>query len=452
LPGAPIGFCLVSRAFCDCGTRHNAIGVCGLSFGVLVIRRRRVMMSPYLAASVRGPLAPVAAGLSVELRDRGYSASRVRARLRLVLELSWWMAQRELGLAELNAGVIEELLAEARADPHGPGCRWFSPFSERDVLAYLRELGLVEALVVPEPTAIDVLVARFLGYLVRERGVANRTSVYWYERVTRAFLAGRVDPDSGMVGPLTTEEVSGFLLTECRHCSRWTGMRLVTSLRGLLRFLLVDGLVAEDLSDAVPRLPRWSLQPLPKALPAEQAARIVASCDPTMSAGRRDFAILMLLSRMGLRGCEIARLRLEDLDWRAGEMIVRGKRDTLERLPLPVDVGEALVDYLTHGRPAVAHRHVFLTAIRPFVPLKQEEYGIVGRIVARASDRAGIGHVGVHRLRHTVATEALAAGASLEEIASLLRHRDWVTTMGYAKVDSERLKELARPWPAGGRS
>ena len=408
-------------------------------------------MCPYLADRVRGPLAPVATGLWVELRERGYSASRVRARLRLMLELSWWMDQRELGLAELSAGVLEELLAEARADPQGPGCRWLSPFSERDVLAYLREVGVVEPVAVPAPTAIDVLVARFLEYLVRERGVANRTSVYWYGRVTRAFLSGRVDPDSGAVGPLTAGEVSRFLLAECRHCSRWTGMRLVTSLRGLLRFLLVDGLVAEDLADAVPRLPRWSLVPLPKALPAEQAARIVASCDRSTLAGRRDFAILMLLSRMGLRGCEIARLRLEDLDWRAGEVIVRGKRDALERLPLPVDVGEALVDYLRHGRPAVAERHVFLTAIRPFVPLSVENQ-VVGMIVLRASERAGLGRVGVHRLRHTVATEALRAGAPLEEIASLLRHRDWVTTMGYAKVDWDRLRELARPWPAGAMS
>jgi integrase/recombinase XerD len=114
---------------------------------------------------------------------------------------------------------------------------------------------------------------------------------------------------------------------------------------------------------------------------------------------------------------------------------------------VPVDVGEALVDYLRHGRPESTDRHVFLTAIRPFVALKQEEYGVVGRIVARASERAGLGHVGVHRLRHTVATEALRAGAPLEEIASLLRHRDWVTTMGYAKVDWVRLRELARPWP-----
>lgn len=403
-------------------------------------------MGRYLALRVEGPLAPVASGLWVELRERRYSPGRIRRRMRLILELSRWMTERELGLAELNAEAVDELLAQARAARPARG-KWFSPSSERDVLAYLRRHGIVELVAVPAPTAIDVLVARFLEYLVRERGVANRTSVYWYGRVTRAFLAGRVDLDSGAVGPLTAGEVTGFLLTECRHCTRWTGMRLVTSLRGLLRFLLVDGLIAEDLRDAVSRLPRWSLVPLPKALPAEQAARIVGSCDRSTSAGRRDFAILVLLSRMGLRGCEIARLRLEDLDWRAGEVIVRGKRDAHERVPLPVDVGEALVDYLTHARRAVADRHVFLTAIRPFVPLKQEEYGIVGRIVARASERAGLGRVGVHRLRHTVATEALRAGASLEEIASLLRHRDYVTTMGYAKVDWDRLRELARPWP-----
>ena len=407
-------------------------------------------MSPYLAHRVRGPLAPVATGLWVGLRERGYSPSCVRERSRLVLELSLWMAQLELGLSELNAGVLEELLADARADRQGPG-GWFSPSSERDVLAYLRELGIVEPVVVPAPTQVDLLIARFVEYLVGERGVANSTSVYWYSRIARSFLAGRVDPDSGAVGPLAAGEVTGFMLAECRHCSRWMGMRLVTSLRGLLRFLLLEGLVTEDLRGAVPRLPAWSLVSLPKALPAEQAARIVASCDRSTAAGRRDFAILILLSRMGLRGCEIARLRLEDVDWRAGEVIVRGKRHYHERLPLPVDVGDALVDYLTHARPATADRHLFVTALRPFVPLN-EEYGIVGRIVRRASERAGLGPVGVHRLRHTVATEALRAGAPLEEIASLLRHRDHATTMGYAKVDWNRLRELARPWPAGGLS
>lgn len=408
-------------------------------------------MGRYLAFRVEGPLAPAAIGLWGELGERGYSPAHARTRMRLMLELSRWMNEHGVGLAELNAGTLETLTADARAERQregrwSPG-RWYSPPSERDVLGYLRELGIVEPALVPVPTQLDLIVARFVEYVARERGVTNRTSVYWYERIARSFLTGRVDPDTGALESLTAGEVSGFLLRECVTCSRWVGMRLVTSLRGLLRFLLVDGLIDEDLSAAVPRLPAWSLVRLHKALPVDDAARIVASCDRTTPVGCRDYAILMMLSRTGLRGCEIARLLLEDLDWRAGEVIVRGKGQYYERLPLPVDVGEALVDYLRHGRPESADRHVFLTAIRPFRALRQEEYGIVGRIVTRASKRAGLGHVGVHRLRHTVATEALRAGAPLEEIASLLRHRDWVTTMGYAKVDSVRLRELARPWP-----
>jgi integrase/recombinase XerD len=405
----------------------------------------------YLAERVEGPLAPVAVGFWVHLRERGYSPARVRARMRLMLELSRWMDERRVGLAELGAGMLETLAADARVERQREGhwCpgRWYSRASERDVLAYLRELGIVELAVVPVPTQVDLLVARFVEYLARERGTTNRTSVYWYERISRSFLTDRFDPDTGALASLTAEDVSGFLLRECVTCSRWVGMQLVTCLRGLLRFLLVDGLIDEDLAAAVPRLPAWSLVRLHKAMSAEDATRIVQSCDRSTPVGCRDYAILMVLSRMGLRGCEVSRLLLEDIDWRAGEVIVRGKRQYHERLPLPVDIGEALVDYLRHGRPESTDRHVFLTAIRPHVALRQEEYGVVGRIVTRASERAGLGHVGVHRLRHTVATEALQAGAPLEEIASLLRHRDWVTTMGYAKVDWVRLRELARPWP-----
>jgi integrase/recombinase XerD len=411
-----------------------------------------MVMGRHLAFQVEGPLAPAAVALWGELRERGYSPNRVRTRMRLMVELSRWMNERGVGLGELNVGMLETLSADARAERQrggrwSPG-RWYSSTSERDVLGYLRERGIVEPALVPVPTQVDLIVGRFVEFLARERGVTNRTSVYWYGRIARSFLTGRVDPDTGMLASLTAGEVTAFLLAECRYCSRWGGMRLVSSLRGLLRFLLVGGLISEDLIAAVPRLPAWSLVRLPKALPAEHAARIVASCDRSTAVGCRDFAILMMLSRMGLRGCEISRLLLEDLDWRAGEVIVRGKREYHERLPLPVDVGNALVEYLRRARPrpGSGDRHVFLTSIGPHVPLK-EESRIVGQIVLRASKRAGLGRVGVHRLRHTVATEALRAGAPLEEIASLLRHRDWVTTMGYAKVDWVRLRELARPWP-----
>ena len=252
-------------------------------------------MGGYLALRVEGPLASVAMGLWGELVERGYSPNRVRTRIRLVLELSRWMDRRGVGLEELDAGMLETLVTGARAawrrESRWFEGRWFSPASEADVLAYLRELGLVEPAAVLVPTQVDLLIARFVEYLARERGTANRTSVYWYSRIGRSFLTGRVDPDTGVLASLTAGEVTAFLLGECRHCSRWGGMRLVSSLRGLLRFLLVEGLIGEDLSAAVPRLPAWSLVRLPKALPAEHAARIVASCDRSTPVGCRDFAI-----------------------------------------------------------------------------------------------------------------------------------------------------------------
>ncbi|MGA2015222.1 MAG: site-specific integrase [Solirubrobacteraceae bacterium] len=190
----------------------------------------------------------------------------------------------------------------------------------------------------------------------------------------------------------------------------------------------------------------WRGGSLPKALRAEEVARLLASCDRTTSVGRRDFAILTLLSRLGLRACEAAKLELCDIDWRAGELIVRGKQDRYERLPLPADVGEAVVDYLRYGRPVRDDRHLFLTCRAPFGPMTGGA-GAIGMLVRAAYERAGLPPAGAHALRHTVATEALRAGAPLEEIASLLRHRRHATTVIYAKVDWERLRELARPWP-----
>jgi site-specific recombinase XerD len=221
---------------------------------------------------------------------------------------------------------------------------------------------------------------------------------------------------------------------------------LVTSLRGLLRFLYLEELTASDLTAAVPSVAGWRGASLPKALPAEHVARLLASCDRTTAVGLRDFAILSVLSRLGLRAGEVAALECGDVDWRAGEIVIRGKGDRHERLPLPVDVGDALVDYLRHGRPRRSDPHLFLRARAPLGPLTGGD-GAIGLLVRRACRRAGLPPVGVHRLRHTVATEALRAGAPLEEIASLLRHRHHATTAIYAKVDFLRLRELARPWP-----
>lgn len=397
-------------------------------------------------ACVRGPLRPFASGFLLWLVELGYAWTAQRARLRLMAELSVWLAARGLQPGELTARLMDEFLVTARA--REPRMRWSSPTSEQQLLAYLRGLGLValaEAPVVADP--VSGLVAVFVGYLVRERGLIVGTStVSSYERIARLFLAGRVGVGGGLEG-LTAGQVVEFVLGECRRRRSVRDRQLVvSSLRGLLRFLYLEGLTPSDLTGAVPGVASWRGGSLPKALPVGHVARLLASCDRTTMIGRRDFAILTVLARLGLRACEVARLELADVDWRAGELIVRGKRDCQERVPLPCDVGDALVDYLRHGRPGRDDSHLFLKARAPFGPLTGGD-GAIGMLVRTACERAGLAPVGVHRLRHTVATEVLRAGAPLEEVASLLRHRRHATTVIYAKVDWERLRELARPWP-----
>jgi integrase/recombinase XerD len=288
-------------------------------------------------------------------------------------------------------------------------------------VAYLRDVGLVPA---PEPTAltdpVELLVAEFVGYLMRERGLRDGSHTVWeYRRTARLFLTGRLDPDGGGLERVTAGEVTGFVLRECLAPQPQDERGAGEHAEGLLRFLFLEGLLSADLTGAVPKVASWRCASSPKALPSEHVARLLASCDRMTAVGRRDFAILLMRSRLGLRACEVAKLRLADIDWRAGELIVRGKRDRHERLPLPADVGEALVDYLRHGRPSCEDPHVFVKARAPFRGLTGGA-GAIGMLVREACERAGLEPVGVHSLRHTVATNALRAGAPLEEIASLL--------------------------------
>jgi site-specific recombinase XerD len=366
--------------------------------------------------------------------------------MRLMAELSAWIGACDIEPRQVTDSLLAEFLEAVRVAESGK--QWCSPTSERQLVAYLRDVGVVAA---PEPAVVtdpvEVLVGDFVEYLARERGLAPGTRyVHEYKRVARLFLSGRLDPNGGGLDRLTAGDVTAFVLAECGRRSYRMSWALVSSLRGLLRFLFLEGLTPVDLRGAVPGVARWRAQSLPRALSADHVARVLASCDRTSAVGRRDFAILMMLSRLGLRAGEVATLRLSDIDWRAGELIIGGKGDRHERMPLPTDVGEALVDYLRDGRPARPDPHVFLRSRAPFTLLTGGA-GAIGQLVHSAYVRAGLAPAGAHALRHTVATGALRAGAPLEEIASLLRHRRYATTVIYAKVDWERLRELARPWP-----
>ena len=239
--------------------------------------------------------------------------------------------------------------------------------------------------------------------------------------------------------------MSGFLACECPRRSVSGARELVAGLRPLLRYLHVAGLVGAPLMWAVPGVADLRDRSLPRGVEPQAVARLLAACDRRRTVGRRDYAILLLLVRLGLRAGEVAAMQLEDLDWRAGEILVFGKRDRQDRLPLPVDVGQALVSYLQRRGPS-EFRAVFLRMHAPAGALTR--IGVSG-VVHDACVRAGVSPVGAHQLRHTAATAMLREGASLAEIAQVLRHREIKTTAQYAKVDRIRLRPLAMPWPGG---
>jgi integrase/recombinase XerD len=287
--------------------------------------------------------------------------------------------------------------------------------------------------------AADVLLERYRAYLVAERGLAAST-VGYYLAEARMFVAA-AGPD---LGGLTAAGVAGFVQEQCRRRSTGMAKILVTALRALLRFLHVEGVIAEPLAAVVPAVAGWRGGALPRALGPDQVTGLLESCDQSSVTGRRDLAVLMLLARLGLRAVEAAALQLDDVDWRAGELLIRGKARREERLPLPADVGAAIAGYLRAGRADGQCRSVFLAVRAPCSGLSADA---VKAIVRSACRRAGVAPAGAHRLRHTAATQMLRAGAPLAEAGQVLRHRAASTTAIYAKVDHDALRALALPWP-----
>lgn len=391
---------------------------------------------------VSGPLVRFADGFRVDLIERGYSLWGAQEQMYLLAQLSRWIEVEGLQLAALTPAMVDEYIVWRRGQGYLSG---LSSKSLRRVFGYLDGLGVLPREdVVPSP--VEQLLGEFRGYLLVERGMAAG-SVRLYERVARLFLEERSEPLGDDLARLSGAEINVFVLREARRRSYWSALTVVSALRALLRFLHVQGLIAEPLAAAVPSVARRR-EDLPRGLQSGQVRLLVDSCDRSTPVGRRDYAILLLLSRLGLRGGEVAGLELDDVDWRAAEVVIRGKGSRVDRLPLPDDVGEALADYLRRGRPRGFGRAVFLTACAPLTGVSR---GAVSDIVVRACERAGVSPVGCHCLRHTVATELLSRGAGLAEIGQVLRHRDLRTTAVYAKVDRQALSGLALPWPGSER-
>jgi integrase/recombinase XerD len=391
-----------------------------------------------------GPLEPLAAGLVAELAVLGFASTSAADQLRLAAHLSRWLQARGLTAGELTGPVIEAFLVDRRRD-YSSG---YSTRALRVLLAYLCRVGAAAAAEdssVRSSGAGEIVVAEFRRYLLVERAVSVAVAdsyVRWVRRFVRAVEA----TDAGLTfARLDAAQVSGFLTGQLPGLTRKTAQMTASSLRSFLRFLHATGMVGVDLAPAVPAFAFWRLSGLPEPLTSEQVQALVGACDPSRPVGRRDLAVIGCLLRLGLRCGEVAGLRLEDLDWASGTVTVHGKGNRIDLLPLPVDVGRLLVGYLRQGRPTTSERTVFVTAVAPFTALARSG---VSCIVARAARRAGLGTIHAHRLRHTAASATLNAGATLEQVAQLLRHASPATTAVYAKTDLTRLAGLARPWPS----
>jgi integrase/recombinase XerD len=280
-------------------------------------------------------------------------------------------------------------------------------------------------------------------WLVADRGLAEAT-VERYVKLARTFLARR----AGVVEDLTGSDIVAFLLAEARRLSIGSVQGHVAELRSLLKFLYLQGLTPRSLATVVPPVAGWRDTGVPKAIRADDVHRLLVSCDRGDPIGIRDYAILMLVARLGLRSAEVARLELDDIVWGTGQIVLRGKASRQDGMPLPCDVGEALSDYLSQARPLTPLRQVFLAAKAPMRPIPP---GLVSDVTHRACDRAGLARIGAHRLRHTLATEMLRRGATIVEVSQVLRHRDLATTAIYAKVDFAALRGIAQPWPRARR-
>ena len=395
-------------------------------------------------ARVSGPLGPYADGFRTVLAGWGYTPSSAAGQLQLMAHISRWLVDRGLDGHDLTSAVVEEFLQARRAAGYR---QWLSMRGMAPLLDHLREVGIAP---VCSPAgadgAVEVLLVAYRAYLIEERGLAAST-VRNYVDVARQFVSeycasGRMD----LCG-LTAVQVSEFVLAGCGTRGVGSAAILVVGMRALLRYLHLAGITETGLAGAVPSAASWPASRLPQPIDRQQAARLMCSCDRRTAVGRRDFAVLTLLLRLGLRVGEVAALELTDVDWRHGEILVRGKGHREERLPLPADVGQAVAGWLRRGRPRCASTHVFTTLIAPRSELSSKA---VSAIVRRAGHRSGV-VVTAHRLRHYAATELLRSGASLPEVGQVLRHASMLSTAIYAKVDNAALSTVARPWPVGAR-
>jgi site-specific recombinase XerD len=396
----------------------------------------------------QGPLEEYLDAYAAVVAEQGFAPSSIRIQISAIADLSRWLQQKRIATSSLDREVLNRFLKKRERQV---GNRRGDGRALNRLLALLRQKGVVKPdLERTVETPQQLVIHGFQQYLLQERRLSPATP-HNYLRFIDEFLSERFSAKVLKLSAIKAVDVTDFVR---RHAHEWSPGRaalMVTALRSFFRYLLHRGAVTADLAACVPAVPRWSFSALPKFLPADSVKRVLDGCDRQTAVGRRDYAILLLLARLGLRAGEVVGLNLEDIDWQEGLIDVRGKGGKPGCLPLPVDVGEAIAAYLRHDRPRCSVRRVFIRQRAPLCGLPNSQ--AVCCLVRRALKRAGVAsaHKGAHVFRHSLATSLLREGCSLDEIGELLRHQSPDTTAIYAKVDLAALRTLALPWPGGGR-
>lgn len=393
-----------------------------------------------------GPLAAHVGGYLAQLESQGYKRPTLYPDALLLADLDAWMKCEGLIVEKLCESVLERFLEHhmrKRTSRRRP-----KRLALQRLLTMLRATGAVEAQRPPSRTPAEHCIHGFAHYLKQDRGYAD-TTVTGYCLAARRLLDRMYGVGPVSVATLSAEQVLTFIRYHVEEYGRSSSQYAVTGLKSFMRFLRHRGEIAADLAGVIPPVASWTLSSLPRRLPRGAVDRVLAGQEHATEAGRRDYAILLVLARLGLRSCEVAALRLEDLDWETSRINVRSRKaGRTVALPLPADVGRAIAGYLEAGRPHCVCREVFVRNQAPICGMSRIS---VGHVARRAFLRSGITGVslGAHTFRHTLASDLLRRGASLDEIGRILRHKDASTTAIYAKVDMSALRTLAMRWPGG---
>ena len=394
-----------------------------------------------------GPLGPHLDRFAQQLKQTGYTWLSGQDKLRVVVQLNHWLIAKHYRLSQLNEQLVLAFQVEQRK-------RRTSHHGEKRTLVLLlrmlRDADLIPA--VPAKTVrepIDMLVQDYAHFLIQERCLSSTTLAHRLP-IVRQFLTYCFRSRKVRLNTLQPRDISRFVLQAVREQRRYHCQLVTTTLRSFLDFLFQYGRLKRSFRAAVPTVASGRPAELPVFLEPEQIEQLLRSCDRNTLCGRRDYAILLLLARLGLRAHEVSSLTLEDINWAAGEVLIRGKGGREDRLPLPPDVGRALAVYLKQGRPPSSCRSVFLCLNAPYRRLVSSP---ISSVVERALARTDIAciHKGSHLLRHSLATRMLRGGASLAQIGQILRHQHIDTTEIYARIDQKALRALAQPWPGGVR-